>query len=81
MFSLLKGGGGVFHRFTEGFMGDEPKLAVLLCSPLLCGCSSNLACHRPKFKLEILADVFWLSALSMRYFHLCLTPPEVVLNF
>ena len=55
--------------------------SVLLCSPVLCGCSSNLARHRPKFELEILADVFWLSALSMRYFHLCLTPPDAVLNF
>lgn len=30
---------------------------------------------------RFLADGFWQGALDIRYFHLCLTPTEVVLNF
>lgn len=74
--------GGIFHRFIGGLVGKAPKLAFFSCIPhyfviaVVTWDVIGLSLNR-----GVLADVFWQSAVRIRYFHLCLTPTEVVLNF
>lgn len=74
--------GGIFHRFIGGLVGKAPKLAIFSCIPHYFVIAA-VTWHVIGLSLNqgSLADVFWQSAVDIRYFHLCLTPTEVVLNF